>query len=151
MNVDILNRLNSKTIKSESGCWLWQGSIGGGNYGYIRFDGIGELVHRISAFLFLGYDLGNQARQVNHQTFCPNKHCWNPEHLYVGTQKSNIGDISVRKPRSKLPPKTHCKFGHEYTMENIIVNRDKSKNCRLCQAERNRKYRKRLKLGRKSV
>ena len=47
---------------------------------------------RISAHIFLGLDLDDPKQQANHKPICKHKDCWNPDHLYVGTQKQNLRD-----------------------------------------------------------
>lgn len=90
----IVHRMVNKTIFHKNGCWLWQGSLNKG-HGQIRLAPglIPEKVHRISAYFFLGYTLYNFWEQVNHKRECPNKNCWNPDHLYVGTQSENVADM----------------------------------------------------------
>ena len=79
------------------GCWLiYAGSRHG--YAEVSLNGKRELAHRVSAYLFLGYDLKDKKQQVNHKQSCPHKNCWNPDHLYVGTQRQNIVDrFQVKK------------------------------------------------------
>jgi len=88
----VVHRLVNKTVFEEGGCWLWQGSQDGKGYGQIRIV-VGlkpERVHRISAFFFLHYS--GVIYQVNHKRECSNKHCWNPDHLYIGSQQENVWD-----------------------------------------------------------
>lgn len=60
-------------------------------YGMISFNDKMIPVHRISAMLYLGFDI-KSANQINHK--CPNTRCFNPEHLYIGTQSDNMKDAS---------------------------------------------------------
>src|SRR5262245_36356789 len=89
----VMHRLLNKSIFTEDGCWLWSGCQDNRGYGQIRVDIYSkpEKVHRIAAHFLLNYDLLNPL-QVNHKRECPNKHCWNPDHLYIGTQKENVWD-----------------------------------------------------------
>jgi hypothetical protein len=89
----VMHRLLNKSTVSEGGCWLWLGSQDGRGYGQIRVDihSKPEKVHRISAHFLLNYDF-SVLSQINHKRECPNKHCWNPDHLYVGTQMDNVQD-----------------------------------------------------------
>lgn len=85
----VMERINAKTIIVEE-CWIFTGSLDNRGYGQI-FVQVGdkpEKVHRLSAHFFLGYDFGSL--QVNHK--CDNKRCWNPKHIYIGTQGENIFD-----------------------------------------------------------
>lgn len=95
LNTQELERvLKKRTIIDEkTGCWIY---IGGNHtsghcrivYKYKRY-----YVHRLSAFLYLGLDLDDLTKQANHKVTCLNPNCWNPEHLYIGTQAENIRDI----------------------------------------------------------
>ncbi len=79
-------------------CWYWTGSK------YIK-NGYGRMyvietktymrVHRLSANLWLGFDL-NSELLICHS--CDNKICFNPEHLFIGTHKDNNQD-TVNKNR----------------------------------------------------
>lgn len=48
---------------------------------------------RVSAHVFLGLDLDDRKLQANHKPCCPHQDCWNPEHLYIGTQMENVKDF----------------------------------------------------------
>src|SRR5438105_593248 len=104
-----------RRIDLETGCWLWTGRIADNGYGQTSIDTKPYSVHRVSASIYLGLDL-NSNFQSNHKLECKNKHCFNPEHLYVGTASQNSNDI-VRAGRNFNRNKTHCKNGHEYTKE----------------------------------
>jgi len=94
MALPILDRLkNSTIIDDKTGCWLYiGGNDGRKGYGKIRFRYRKVAVHRVSAHLYLGLDLTNNNLQALHKQNCPNKNCWNPEHLYVGTHHDNMQD-----------------------------------------------------------
>lgn len=78
----------------EGDCWLWTGCIDSCGRGKIIFNRRRERVHRISAMLYLGYILtDDRNNQINHKQCCPNKHCFNPEHLYIGSQSDNARDV----------------------------------------------------------
>jgi len=92
----VVHRMVNKTVFEEGGCWLWTGSQDGRGYGQVRLvPGMNpEKVHRISAFFFLDYS-GWKYDLVLHKIDCPNKHCWNPDHLYIGTYSDNMWDRVV--------------------------------------------------------
>jgi hypothetical protein len=77
---------------TESGCWIWTGTLHNSGYGRISLTGRKELAHRHSFRLFRG-ELA-VGMQVNHK--CDNPLCVNPDHLYAGTQKQNVRDCIDR-------------------------------------------------------
>lgn len=95
----ILDRLERKKVLTKDGCWLFIGSHsrGGQGPGQIRYLGKLVSIPRLSAHLSLGLDLSDAKQQANHKQVCPDSNCWNPDHLYVGTQQDNIRDAVVRK------------------------------------------------------
>lgn len=142
----IEERLRNKTIVDpNTGCWLFNGTLKNGR-GIIIIDYHPLYVHRVSAALYLGYDLLDNILQVNHKDDkCSNINCWNPEHLYIGTKQENVHDAIIkgthninRHPNSL---KTHCKYGHEYNEENTYINGKGGRICRICHRERERRLR----------
>src|SRR6187431_687084 len=85
------NVLKSKTyIDPVSDCWIWEGAKNKKGYGHTRIEYIYYTVSRLSAFLYLGLDLADRDTHALHK--CPNKACWNPSHLYLGTNNDNWRD-----------------------------------------------------------
>ncbi len=80
-----------------SGCWLWTASLNSWGYGNMRGLDRVERSHRIAWQLYRGeipLDL-----QVCHKCDVPS--CVNPDHLYLGTQKQNMRDVSKRDRHPK--------------------------------------------------
>lgn len=75
-------------------CWIWVGCTSHG-YGNIRFCGKTLLVHRVAYELWVG--------EVPEDLFvcheCDERACFNPEHLWLGTNEQNCADM-VEKGRS---------------------------------------------------
>lgn len=136
----VLEKLKSRTIIQEvTECWLWQGALHPRGYGKIRIESKDFCVHRLSAWIYHDLDLSNRNEQANH--FCSNQMCWNPQHIYVGNQKENIGDaINLGKHNScHETQKTHCPKGHEYTPENTYIQ-GTSRSCKICRATSNKEW-----------
>jgi len=92
MNKSLRERFSNKYISlTESGCWVWIGSLTNGGYGRIREGSTGSktiLAHRASWQLHNGEipkDL-----LVLHK--CDVRCCVNPAHLFIGTYSDNAKD-----------------------------------------------------------
>src|SRR6266496_4585146 len=87
---DIKDRLiDRRLIIGE--CWRYLGTHDRGGKGTITVDGRKVLVSRLSASIYLGFDL-NSKLNINHKLECKFADCWNPDHLYAGTQADNNRD-----------------------------------------------------------
>lgn len=136
---DDVTRFHSKILVSDSGCWLWQ-DVPEAN-GYARFSvGMGrELAHRWSYEHYCGSI--PEGMTIDH--LCRVKHCVNPEHLEVVTQKvnnlrsDNLAALNARKVK--------CLRGHPFDSANTYVNPSTgARHCRRCAADRERNRRKAL-------
>lgn len=69
-------------------CWIWTRNKNKGGYGRLQINGKALLVHRVAFALFNGPVFNGKV--VCHR--CDNPSCWNPKHLFVGTNLDNIRD-----------------------------------------------------------
>ena len=105
------------------GCWLWLAGTARG-YGMIDLSHSRRraLAHRVA------YELARgpipDGLQLDH--LCRNPRCVNPAHLDPVTCLEN-----VRRGLSGVL-KTHCHKGHEYTPENLYIDRKNHRHCRIC-------------------
>jgi hypothetical protein len=148
----IKDRLKSKT-KADGDCLIWTGNVVR-RYGHIclTFPKRNEKTvkaHRLSFALFKGKI--PKGLYVLHT--CDRPLCINPEHLWLGTAKDNMLDMSD-KGRSPKQKNTHCPKGHPLSGENLRMPKPKRGNhrpwrrCRTCDQESLRRYRERRKVSR---
>lgn len=121
-----------KHSKVDGDCWRFLGSrTKNGGHGLIRYQLRIVYVHRLSAHLHLGFSL-DSSLQINHKQECRFPDCWNPIHLYAGTQTDNMKDAAPNISRSSVNgAKDTCPNGHEYTLLNTYRHRGK-RYCRAC-------------------
>jgi hypothetical protein len=137
---------NMRRYDPVTGCWnCTAGASGRGGYKLIWYRGKFVLAHRFAAHVWLRFDL-NSKLNVLHK--CDNPACFNPKHLFIGTQKDNIAD-AIRKGRLNQiywqATKTHCPQGHLYSGSNLAIHRTTSggqtRVCKRCQLLRTWKRR----------
>lgn len=88
-------RFMEKVLKEPGpdGCWLWQGFIFPRGYGSFRYRRNGSnRAHRFAYEHFVGPI--PKGLFVLHR--CDVRHCVNPDHLFLGTQKDNIADMLAK-------------------------------------------------------
>jgi hypothetical protein len=103
--IDPVKRLMARRLVDEAtGCWLWTGARDENGYGIINLRGTtynrGRIskVHRFAAILWL--NLPDDSRVVVRHT-CDNPHCFNPEHLLLGSQRDNMQDAARKGTMAK--------------------------------------------------
>lgn len=124
----------------NSGCWLWSGAVSGGYGTYTWMDDgrkVTSLAHRFS------YEKHGRAipedLQIDH--LCRNKLCVNPDHMEPVTARENmLRSSSPAKARARQLSITHCKAGHLYSGENLIVLKNGYRACRACFAVYRRRH-----------
>lgn len=97
--VPLVDRFNAQyRVDSETGCWLWTGTIGSRGYGFIKENYRTRLAHRVSHELHIGPI--PRGKMVCHH--CDTPACVNPKHIYAGTGSDNSND-KYRRGRGNLP------------------------------------------------
>lgn len=127
------------------GCWEWTGAKKEGGYGIVGALALGFRllrVPRLAAHLWFAFDLKSPL-DICHR--CDNPPCFNPDHLFPGMAMVNTHD-SMAKGRWRTgqfqKQKTHCKRGHEFTIENTrAIRNGTGRECLACKRMYSRKSR----------
>lgn len=109
MTYNVFTRLKERTVEVSNGCWEWTAERDKDGYGRVRLETRKRLrVHRVAWEFFHGPIPPRVC--VLHS--CDNPPCWNPFHLFLGTQAGNVADMcskrrqswGVGRPRHVLTP-----------------------------------------------
>lgn len=76
----------------NSGCWLWLGAVDKDGYGFFWLDGKTIRASQASWILFNGRRIGRKFALHS----CDNPSCVNPQHLFLGNNKNNMIDCSLK-------------------------------------------------------
>ena len=113
-----------------TGCWLWTAARHENGYGVLRIDGRNRGAHRVSYELHCGPIPEGLVIDHVRARGCVHRHCVNPDHLEAVTQRENImrGD----SPAAVAAKRTECSYGHPLKGENLSLEADGSRRCRIC-------------------
>lgn len=82
---------------SPADCWEWEGAKKPTGYGNVRINKQYFLAHRVAFELYNKVEPGSLL--VCH--VCDNPSCCNPNHLMLGTVKSNAADMLIKNRQKK--------------------------------------------------
>ena len=107
-------------------CWKWKGAINSHGYGTMRLNGKSVGAHQIAYKLQRGeVPVGLELDHI-----CRNRACVNPYHLEAVSPKINklrgAGIASINHN------KTHCKHGHPFSGDNLMLRKNRGRDCRTC-------------------
>jgi hypothetical protein len=134
IEVNIAKFIRSFEIDKETGCHNYTGCIGTTGYGKINILRVTVAAHRLSYSIYKGPIPDHLL--VCHK--CDNPKCINPDHLFLGSYLENNLD-KIKKGRDHNKSKTHCKNGHEFSIENTNFQKNGKRKCRVCDREKRRK------------
>jgi hypothetical protein len=119
-------------------CWLWAGWAVRGR-GMTSLGGKSHVAPRISKII-AERKWPQEGLSACHT--CDEPGCVNPVHIWWGTAAENNRDASAkgRYVGRKHKPATHCRNGHELTPEATRADARGSRVCRLCAAERQKRW-----------
>lgn len=118
------------TVDEVTGCWTWTGGLIQG-YGQTDFLGHHYRLHRLAKIVF--DETFDQALTLDH--LCRNRACWRLDHLEPCTMRTNV--LRSTSVSAKNAVKTHCKYGHELSGDNVIAV-PTGRQCRTCAKRRSR-------------
>jgi hypothetical protein len=132
-------------------CWHWPHGLNKDGYGVTSEQGGQQLVHRVIWMrvvgpvpdgLTLDHMCHNADEACPGGPSCLHRRCANPAHLVLAEGGHNT--LRGRGGPAVNARKTHCKRGHPLAGANLYVNPRGQRQCRRCQAEREQRYREKL-------
>lgn len=121
-----LKSIFDRSIKKDNGCLEWQGMKNYLGYGIVSLKNKQQGAHR-AVWKLVNGDI-SRYQFVCHK--CDNPSCVNPDHLFLGSHKDNMQDMTKKK-RHNMARKTHCDFGHPLSGENLLMRAGK-RRCKVC-------------------
>jgi hypothetical protein len=125
-------RVFAKRIEVKGECWVIPSPSGYTEYDRVWYGRHYHAAHRLSYVLAEGPI--PEALVLDH--LCRKKRCVRPDHLEPVTVMENSRRGMLH--RSRRPPPTHCKAGHELNVANLYIGRDRRWKCRVCLRRRYR-------------
>jgi hypothetical protein len=121
--------------QTEDACWNWTAAVFRGGYGLFRKDGRNHLAHRFA------YELakGSIPEGLHLDHLCRNRACVNPAHLEPVTNRVNA--LRGESFSAVNAAKAHCLNGHAFDEANTYTYPNGHRECRACNAARQRAYR----------
>lgn len=127
-------RIRRRLSVADDGCWNWTSpnSLVGRGRGYVSIKGKPMLHHRAVWTLLRG-PIPTGAFLCHH---CDNPRCANPEHLYVGDDKSNVRDMWERgRHWTQQQPDRARELGREYGKLNDWARGERNPKAKLTPAQ----------------
>ena len=124
---DLLDWIESKSMKNADGCLEWQGALNQYGYGCVRSQGKTHLVHRLAYSLRSNEAIAGLVIRHN----CDNPKCLAEDHLVSGTQAENLQDMSERGRAARGVKASSSKLSDEDIMAIRASNASRTELARL--------------------
>ena len=98
IELEVIERLEAKTVITEQGCWKWHGSTVEDGYGVISYQGQQHRIHRLIYSIYKGALIPGML--ICHT--CDNPPCWNIDHIWQGTYSDNTQDMWAKNRQGKF-------------------------------------------------
>lgn len=131
-----VERILHRYVDKTDSCWLWTGCMTSG-YGLVNMNGRLQPAHRVIYEAFNGPI--SDGMVLDH--ICRRHSCVNPLHLEQVTKRENT--LRGISPAAEHAKKTHCKYGHPLSGDNLREFNGRYGPCRVCKTcarERSRKF-----------
>lgn len=130
--------LSIPKIINSNGCWIRISSTKRLYFDYnkVTIGGVKYRLHVLTAYVFIGgFSLWNNLPFICHK--CNNSGCFNPEHLYIGTNKSNMLDAVKAKTHFQASKEYCSKCGREYKIYIVKTGWGRGQKRRICKGKHN--------------
>lgn len=108
--------LYSKIKRDDAtGCWNWTGHTFSGGYGFFKCKAIQRNPMNASRGSWVVHNGDPGPLMVLHK--CDNRLCVNPDHLFLGTSKDNMGDCKDKGRTNRGEARPQAKLTHQTAFE----------------------------------
>ena len=119
-------------IIPTDGCWHWTGYLNHDGYGRLRLGGRQVMAHRA----VYEAERGPIPSGLTIDHLCRNRSCVNPSHMEPVALKVNI--LRGTSPQAHNAAKSSCKRGHEFSGDNLGIDKHGYRYCRKCRVDGDR-------------